>query len=103
MKFGDDENTKLFQAMATLYFRRNFIANLTLPDGSVVSEHSLKAGALWSSFKYRLGVSEFIGLSLDLNTLIRIVQLPVLDKPFSKEEIDAAVEKMAPDHAPGPD
>lgn len=46
VKFGDDENTKLFQAMATLSFGRNFIASLTLLGGLVITEHSLKVGAL---------------------------------------------------------
>lgn len=84
-------------------YGRKFIASLTLPDGSVASEHSPKAGALWSSFKERLGLSEFVGLSYDLSTIIQLVQLSGLDGPFSREEIDAAVKYMASDHAPGSD
>jgi hypothetical protein len=100
--FGD-ENSKLFQAMATHSFRRNYISSLQLEDGSFVSDHKLKPGLLWRSFKDRLGVSEFNGFLFDLTPLIQVVPLPVLDDPFSKEEIDAAVKEMPSDHAPGPD
>lgn len=103
MKFGDDENTMLFHAMATISFKRNFIASLTLSDDSVIFDHSLKAGALWSSFKERVGVSEFVGISYDLDNLISLAQLQGLDDPFTQEEINAAVKDMASDHAPGPD
>jgi hypothetical protein len=58
---------------------------------------------LWSSFKDRLGVSEFTRFLLDLSALTQVVPLPVLDDPFSKEEIDAAVKEMHSNHAPGPD
>jgi hypothetical protein len=40
--FGD-ENSSLFQAMATYSMRRNFIGSLTLEDGSVISDHEKKA------------------------------------------------------------
>lgn len=89
--------------MATHSFRRNYIASLLLEDGSTVSDHVLKVGVLWNSFKDRLGVSKFSEMQFDLNALIQAIQLPVLDEPFSKEEIDRAVKEMAPDHAPGPD
>jgi hypothetical protein len=72
-------------------------------DGLPVSEHSLKAGILWSSFKDRLGVSEFSETLFDLNELIAVVPLPTMDAPFSKEEIDKALKEMPPDHRPGPD
>jgi hypothetical protein len=102
VKFGD-ENSKLFQAMATHSFRKNYISSLQLEDGSSVSDHKLKAGLLWRSFKDRLGVLEFNGFLFDLTALIQGVPLPVLDDPFSKEEIDAAVKEMPSDHSPGPD
>jgi hypothetical protein len=44
--------------------RRNFITSLTLEDGSEVFEHEQKAGVLWSDFRDRLGVSDFLGCSL---------------------------------------
>lgn len=45
VRFGD-ENTSLFQAMATYSYRRKFISSLTLEDGSCVSDHEQKASAL---------------------------------------------------------
>ena len=69
MKFGD-ENTSLFQAMATYSLRRNFIATLTQDDGTFLSEHDQKAGLLWLSYKDRLGVSEFYEILYELSELI---------------------------------
>jgi hypothetical protein len=54
-----DENSSLFQAMATYSMRRNFIGSLTLDDGSVISQHEQKAGALWLAYKDRLDILEF--------------------------------------------
>jgi hypothetical protein len=45
VKFGD-ENTKLFQAMATYSMRRNFISYLSLVDGSIVIDHNHMARIL---------------------------------------------------------
>jgi hypothetical protein len=101
-KFGD-ENTKVFQSLATISFRQNAISSLLDADGQPVHVHSLKAGILQNSFKDRLGVSEFTEILFDLNDLIRVVPLPGMDAPFSKEEIDLALKEMPPDHALGPD
>jgi hypothetical protein len=69
VKFGD-ENTKLFQAFATQKFRRNYISQLQLEDGTTIVDHELKAGILWNSFKDRLGQSESDLMLFDLSTLI---------------------------------
>ncbi|KAL6650157.1 hypothetical protein ACP70R_014381 [Stipagrostis hirtigluma subsp. patula] len=74
--------------MVTVSYRRNYIANLSLEDGTVVSEHDIKAGVLWLSFKERLGISEFPEMLYDLSELVHRVELPCLDTSFSKEEID---------------
>lgn len=102
MKFGD-ENTSLFQAMDTYSFRRNFISQLTLHDGTILTNHDQIAGALWLSYKDRLGTSEFIGISYGLASLIHQIVLPELDSPFTVEEIEAIVKDMPSSHAPGPD
>lgn len=39
----------------------------------------------------------------DLGQFIHQIDLPVMDNPFSKEEIKAALKDMPSDHAPGPD
>lgn len=102
VKFGV-ENSSLFHAMATISFRRNYIASLLLDDCTCVHDHSLKAGVLFTSFNDRLGRSDFHETLFDLSNLIQSVDLPVMDDPFSKYEIDSAIKEMAPDHAPGPD
>jgi hypothetical protein len=99
----DDENTKLFHAMATHSFKRNSISALLNADGVLATEHSIKVGILWSSFKDILGISEFIEILFDLNALSSAVPLPPMDEPFTKEEIDTTLKEMPPDHTPGPD
>jgi hypothetical protein len=102
IKLGD-ENSKVFQALASQSLRRNSIPSLTLADGTVVSDHELKVGALWNSFRDRLGISEFTNMTFDLHFLIQPVQLPVMDVPFTKEDIDTVIKEMAPNRAHGPD
>lgn len=102
VKFGD-ENSKLFQAMDTHSFRRNSIPSLLADDGTTICDHEIKVGLLWNSFKDKLGISEFSEMLFDLQLLISSVPLPILDKPFSKDEIDATIKEMPLDHAPSPD
>ena len=98
------ENTKFFHAMATERHRRNSIASLKLPDGSVVSDHDQMAGIIWSCFKNRMGTSRGIAMGFDLASLIIPVDgLDLLTKPFEKEEMDDVVKHMPVDKAPGPD
>lgn len=58
IKFGN-ENTHLFQTMATYSYRRKFIASITLEDGTIATSHDQKALVLWNAYKDRLGISEF--------------------------------------------
>lgn len=69
VKFGD-ENSNIFQAIATKCFRRNQIPKLLQSDGSWVTGHNLKAGLLCNSFEDRLGVSEYLEMLHDLETLL---------------------------------
>jgi hypothetical protein len=86
--------------MATHCKRRNLISQLTLNDGTCISQHSDKAEALWISFKNRMGISEYQQMYYDLETLLQRVPLPNIDSHFSDEEIKAALDDMPPDHAP---
>ncbi|XP_073368071.1 uncharacterized protein [Aegilops tauschii subsp. strangulata] len=98
------ENTKFFHAMATERYRRNSIASLKLPDGTVVTDHSQMEGIIWDCFKNRMGSSRGINMGFDLSSLIEpVVGLDVLTKPFEKEEMDLIVKHMPVDKAPGPD
>jgi hypothetical protein len=69
----------------------------------VISNHKQKVGALWLAFKDRLGVSAFSGIIYELSELIQPLDLPVLDEPFSLDEIIVVLKDMPSDHAPGPD
>lgn len=82
------------------------MATITQSDGSCLTDHEHKAGALWASFKERLGTSEFTAIQYNLASLFQHMQLsPMedLDSPFSMEEIIAVLKDMPRDHAPGPD
>lgn len=92
--FGD-ENTKFFHSFATRSYRRNFISQLKVDDDLIVTDHDLKAGLLFSSFKERLGCSEFVDMVFDLDAFIAPVALPVMDEPFSAEEIQEALKGIA--------
>ena len=65
-----DENTKLFQSLATERFRHNSIANLREGD-VVVSDHVGKEGILYKTYKERLGSSKPTTMRFDLPRIIR--------------------------------
>ncbi|XP_073360718.1 uncharacterized protein [Aegilops tauschii subsp. strangulata] len=65
------EKTKFFHAMATERHRRNSIASLKLPDGTLVTDHSQ----------------------------MEVEGLDILTKPFEKEEMDKIVKHMPVDKA----
>lgn len=102
VKFGD-ENSKFFQAKATIKYRRNYISILRDNLGNEHSEHSSKATLLWSAFKDRLGKSVQKRNLLNMTSLLhRIPDLDKLEEPFT-EEIDEVIKCMPSDKAPGRD
>jgi hypothetical protein len=56
-----------------------------------------------SPLRADLGSSACTSMYYDLATLIQNVQLPILDNPFTMEEIQTARNDMPIEHAPGPD
>lgn len=102
VKLGD-ENTSFFQAMASIYHRKNKIASLSIPGDILVTNHEHKVGILWEAFKNRLGVTEFQGIAYDLTRLLERVQLDHLADDFNVEEIKAVISDMPLNHAPGSD
>jgi hypothetical protein len=96
--------SRFFHAHATVKHRRNTIALLSDDNGSIFSEHDLKANVLWNVFKCRLGSSDFLENVFDLSSLLILQDgLQWLDEPFSKQEIDSIVAALPSDKSPGPD
>jgi hypothetical protein len=100
VKFGD-ENTKLFQAIVAQKFRRNFISQLQLADGTIVLDQEHMVATLWNSFKEWLGQTKHGSMIFDLGNLIHPVALAELDEPFHEKEIDELVKELTLDRAPG--
>jgi hypothetical protein len=102
-KFGN-ENTSYFHSMATIRYRKNYIASLVREDGSLATEHHEKAGLLLNSFRDRLGFSTPIDSSFDFSDYIQAMpNLDSLSGPFTTDEIDKIVHDLPSDKAPGPD
>lgn len=103
VKLGD-ENTKFFQAKATIKYRKNHISTIQDDTGQEISEHQAKAVVLWRAFKERLSTTTSTLESFPLQSLIqRNGNLLELERPFTKEEIDVVVAQLPLDKAPGPD
>jgi hypothetical protein len=88
--------------MATISHKRNFIVFVTNSEDSIVTDHDQKANLLWSSFKQRLGVSEFSSMVFNLSSLLTEHNLQVLDADLSQEKNDMVIKNIPNNHAPGP-
>jgi hypothetical protein len=77
--------------------------NFRREDGNNIIQHFNKVEVLWESLRADLGSSACTSMYYDLATLIQNVQLPILDNPFTMEEIQTARNDMPIEHAPGPD
>jgi hypothetical protein len=101
-KFGD-ENTKKNHSVATERYRRNNIASLLITDGSVISEYKGKEEIIFQAYKERLGSCDQPQMLFDLADLIQPAPgLEDLSIRLTKQEIDAVVQNMPLDKAPGP-
>jgi len=98
-----DENSKLFQAMASISHRKNSIASLIVPGGSIsVTNHKQKARILWNIFRNRMGVSKFSSISHNLQSLLSIHDLSSIEGDFIDSEFDTIIKSIPADHALGP-
>jgi hypothetical protein len=88
---------------ATIAHKRNFIVSLTQSDGSLVMDHEQKANLLWTTFRSRLGISEFQNMAYDLSSLLTQHNLSHLDDDFSQDEIDSVIKNLPNSHTLGPD
>jgi hypothetical protein len=64
---------------------------------------SKKANLLWTTFKQRMGVSEFSGTSYNLGDLLVSHDLEGLDADVSQDEIELVINCLPNIHAPRPD
>jgi hypothetical protein len=103
VKFGD-ECTRFFHANASIKHSRNTISILRDESGKDLADHDEKAHFIWSSFKERLGISEFSGLNSELTSFITPAEnIDWLQSEFLKEEIDKVVLNLPNNKSPGPD
>ena len=102
VKIGD-ENTQFFHTLATIAHKKNFIVALSDREGNSITDHEQKANHLWTAFKQRMGVSEFTGMSYNLDELLTSHDLEDLDVDFSQQEIEMVIKSLPNNHAPGLD
>jgi len=97
-----DESASYFQAMATNNHIKNFITSLTITRGDVVTDHDMKASVLWEAYKNRLGLSDFSGITYNLEGPLQSHKMEHLEENFSTEEILKVIKNLPKSHAPGP-
>lgn len=99
-----DAGTKFFHTNATVKFRRNLITQLNNDQGEQLFTHEQKAELIWTSYKERLGTTNFSSISFDLSNLFHNqTDLSSLVQPFSLAEIDSIIKHLPIDKSPGPD
>lgn len=102
-----DACTKFFHLKMSTRKRRKYISSLKRHDGSVIWSHEDKEGLLHDYFSSLLGTKVPRSRSFDWSRLgMSTIQQTVgteLDRPFTEEEIEAAIRAMPNEKAPGPD
>ena len=68
-----------------------------------ITNQEQKARLLWNNFKNRMGVSEFSGISYDIDSLLVSHDLNQIEGTFDDLEFDAVIKSILADHAPGLD
>ena len=87
-----------------LKYRRNLITVFEGSSRHLLTDHKDKAELIWHSFKERLGVTAFTGISFNLSELLHTDNdLSSLVASFDQAEIDLVVKSLPSDKAPGPD
>jgi hypothetical protein len=87
--------------VATQSYRRNYITSIKDEDGSFITNHDHKAAIIWNSYKNRLGITNNLVMSFDLDHLVTRHELSHLDDPFTLEEIGTVLKEIPPDKSPG--
>jgi len=99
-----DAGTRFFHANATMKFRRQLISQLVTTDGISVTSHKDKESLLWDEYKQRMGISNFVGFTINPSELIQPNNdLSHLEAPFAREEIDNIIKLLPNNKSPDPD
>ena len=99
-----DKNTKYFHGVATQRKRRNFIKGVRDLDGVWQTEEGVISDIFVDFYTKLFSSSNVQGLNQVLEGVKRVVTADMneeLLKPYSKDEIEAAIRQMAPSKAPG--
>uniref|UniRef100_A0A803PQ54 Reverse transcriptase domain-containing protein n=1 Tax=Cannabis sativa TaxID=3483 RepID=A0A803PQ54_CANSA len=103
-----DKNTKFFHHKASSRKKTNFIRNLTLDDGSVISNNAAIEAEIcrfFSTLFHSQGSSrDVVNLILSaVTSRLTAQQFASLDSPFTSEEVRTALFQLSGDKAPGSD
>ena len=99
-----DANTSLFHAHARHRKRKNFIAKITMVEGTILTKHEEKEQHIFDFYNSLLGSSTDREMTVNLAELdMPNIPLHDLEVPFSEEEVWKTVKALPPDKAPGPD
>lgn len=99
-----DANTKYFHLLARGRKRRNSIARLRDNNRNICSSHNDMEHAILDHFSNVFGKASAAPVTVDYGALgITALDFAKLELPFSEDEVQAAVNDMPADRAPGPD
>jgi hypothetical protein len=101
-----DKNTRFFHLRASQRKKKNRVSELLMADGTTITDESDMGRAAHEFYHQLYSAEDISGLDEVLDHVPRKV-LPEmneqLDRPFSNEEVKAALFEMYPTKAPGPD
>ena len=101
-----DKNTKFFHGTATQRKRKNFIKGLKDDEGVWHEEENQVSGLLIEYYSQLFSTShphDFDRILDGVDTIVTEEMRVELARPYTSEEVDAAIKEMAPLKAPGPD
>ena len=101
-----DKNAKYFHGVATQRKRRNFIKGVRDLDGVWQTEEGVISDIFVDFYTKLFSLSNVQGLDRVLEGVKKIVTTDMneeLLKPYSKDEVEAAIRQMAPSKTLGPD